>query len=177
VLIEKGARNALDRAVLELLYGAGLRAAELAALTVDDVDLGERIVYVRQGKGRKDRVVPFGERVRVALLAYLRSRPRAGGPIFLSAWGRPISSKTLGWLVQKAGERAGLKGPASPHRLRHSYATHLLRNGADVRHIQALLGHASLASTQIYLGLETADLARMLEKSHPRERGADGPAE
>jgi integrase/recombinase XerD len=170
-LIEKGARDARERVILEVLYGTGLRASELCRLAIDDVDLHEGLVYVRQGKGRKDRVVPIGERVRDAILAYLRTcRQKAGGPLILTVRGRPLGRNNLGSIVQKAGERAGLTRPASPHRLRHSYATHLLRNGADVRHIQVLLGHASLSSTQIYLGVETADLKRMLDKSHPRER-------
>ncbi len=169
-LIERGARTARERAVLELLYGTGLRAAELVRLCPDDVDLAERLVYVRQGKGRKDRIVPFGESVRKALLAWLRERQARGGTLFLSVRGSPLTRAGLVGLVSKAGQRAGLTRKASPHRLRHSYATHLLQNGADVRHIQVLMGHASLSSTEIYLGVDTADLARMLEKSHPRER-------
>jgi integrase/recombinase XerD len=172
-LIEDGARTARERAALELLYGTGLRASELVRLSPDDVDLAERLIYVRQGKGRKDRVVPFGEHVKVALLAYLRTRETKRGPLFFTLRGRPMTLIALQGLVGKAGRRAGLLRPASPHRLRHSYATHLLQNGADVRHIQVLLGHASLSSTQVYLGVEIADLARMIEKSHPRERVKD----
>lgn len=169
-LIEKGAKGARERAIFEVLYGTGLRASELIRLTPDDIDLLTGILYVRQGKGRKDRVVPFGERVKAAVLAYLRERPRKGGPLFLNARDGPLTVGTLETLVWSAGKRAGLARLASPHRLRHSYATHLLQGGADVRHIQVLLGHASLASTQVYLGVEVSDLARMLEKSHPRER-------
>jgi len=171
-LIEKGARDARERAVIEVLYGTGLRASELARLRPDDVDLSERVLYVRQGKGRKDRVVPFGERVRTALLAYLREREVKDGPLFFNARGRAVTRGVLATLVSQAGRRAGLQRPASPHRLRHSYATHLLQNGADVRHIQVLLGHASLSSTQIYLGVDASDLQRMIDRSHPRERGA-----
>ena len=170
-LIEKGARDARERAVLEVLYGTGLRAGELCRLAIDDVDLLAGLLYVRQGKGRKDRVVPLGERVRTAVLAYLREcRPRKGGPLFLTVRGRPLTRGTLEDLVWKAGRRAGLTRLASPHRLRHSFATHLLRNGADIRHIQLLMGHASLSSTQVYLDIDVSDLDRMLEKSHPRER-------
>lgn len=169
-LIEKGARDARERAVVELLYGTGLRASELVRLTPDDVDLAERLVYVRQGKGRKDRIVPMGERVRAAILAYLREREPHGGSLFLSVRGSPLTRSSLEGLVSKAGKRAGLLRPASPHRLRHSYATHLLQGGADVRHIQVLMGHASLCSTQVYLGVEVSDLQRMIERSHPRER-------
>lgn len=168
-LIEKGARDARERAVVEVLYGTGLRASELVGLSPDDVDLAERLLYVRQGKGRKDRIVPFGERVRAAILAYLREREARGGPLFLGVRGSPLTRSGLVQLVSKAGRHAGLLRPASPHRLRHSYATHLLQNGADVRHIQLLLGHASLCSTQVYLGVEASDLQRMIEQSHPRE--------
>ncbi len=169
-LIEKGARDARERAVLEVLYGTGLRAGELCGLAIDDVDLLAGLLYVRQGKGRKDRVVPLGERAKAAVLAYLRERPRKGGPLFLNAREGPLTVGTLETLVWNAGKCAGLTRLASPHRLRHSYATHLLRNGADIRHIQLLMGHASLASTQVYLGIDVKDLDRMLEKSHPRER-------
>lgn len=170
-LIEQGARDVRQRAVIETLYGTGLRASELCRLRLEDVDLQDRLLLVRQGKGGKDRVVPFGVRVGTALVAYLREcRPAKDGPLFLSPRGRRLRPHRLGLLVAAAGKRAGLARPASPHRLRHSYATHLLRNGADVRHIQMLLGHASLMSTQVYLGLDVADLACMLQKSHPRER-------
>ncbi len=172
-LIERGARDIRERAVIEVLYGTGLRSRELVRLAVDDVDLATSTLFVRQGKGRKDRIVPFGEHVKTAIVEYLRAcRPAKDGPLFLTVTGRPLGRSTLGTLVRAAGQRAGLKRFASPHRLRHSYATHLLRRGADVRHIQRLLGHASLASTQIYLGVDVTDLARMIEKSHPRERSA-----
>ena len=173
-LIEKGARTARERAALELLYGAGLRASELVRLIPDDLDLAERLLYVRQGKGGKDRIVPFGARLRAALLAYLRERERRPGPLFFTLRGDPMTRTALEGLVRQAGRRAGLQRPASPHRLRHSYATHLLGNGADVRHIQLLLGHASLCSTQVYLGVEASDLRRMIERSHPRERSSPG---
>jgi len=105
------------------------------------------------------------------VLAYLRERPRRGGPLFLTKRGaRPLTVGTLELLVWDAGKRAGLMRKASPHRLRHSFATHLLKNGADVRHIQILLGHASLSSTQVYLGVEASDLHRMIDEHHPRER-------
>lgn len=169
-LIDRGARTARDRAALEILYGTGVRAAELVRLRPDDVDLADRILRVRQGKGRKDRLVPFGESVRMALSEYLRERDPKPGPLFFTVDGDPMTRTALEGIVTRAGRRAGLTRPASPHRLRHSYATHLLKNGADVRHIQVLMGHASLSSTQIYLGVDTSDLERMLERSHPRER-------
>ncbi len=170
-LLDQGPKDIRERAVLELLYGTGLRASELAALQLDDVDLASGVLFVRQGKGSKDRMIPFGETARQAISSYLREhRPPKTGPLFLAVTGRPLTCGTLGTLVRSAGRRAGLGHPASLHRLRHSYATHLLRNGADLFSIKALLGHASLSSTQIYLEVDVSDLARMIEASHPRER-------
>jgi site-specific recombinase XerD len=173
-LIEAAALGACmlrDRAILETLYGTGLRAAELAALACDDLDLAAGFVYVRSGKGGRDRVVPLGECAAKAVHAYLvHERPRGAGPLYLTVQGRALSRKALGDVVARAGRRAGLLTPVSPHRLRHSYATHLLRNGASVLHVKALLGHARLASTEVYTHVDVSDLARMLERSHPRER-------
>jgi integrase/recombinase XerD len=172
-LLELGPRpgplNARDAALLEVLYGTGLRASELARLQLVDVDLAQRLVLVRQGKGRKDRVVPFGESVAAAIRRYLREvRDERDGRLFVSVRGRALDHCAVNAIVAQAGKRAGVI--ASAHRLRHSYATHLLRNGASLPAIQALLGHASLQSTEIYLRVEVADLDRMLERSHPRER-------
>ncbi len=168
-LIER-TKSVRTRAILELLYGTGLRAQELVSLDLVDVNLQAQLLTVREGKGRKARLVPFGRKVKEALRAYLRERAAREGALFLTRSGRRLVRSALGDLVRQAGDRAGLRRPVSPHRLRHSFATHLLRNGADVRHIQRLLGHASLGSTQVYLGLDVADLARMIERSHPRER-------
>lgn len=169
-LIDRGAQDVREKAMIEILYGTGLRAGELCRLEPADVDLHERLVFVRQGKGSKDRVVPFGEHLREAVLAYLRQREPRGGPLFFNKKGWPLRNSALDAIVRNAGRRAGLQRPASPHRLRHSYATHLLRNGADIRHIQLLMGHASLRSTQVYLGIDTSDLHHMIERSHPLER-------
>jgi len=161
------------RALLELLYWTGLRASEALRLGIDDVDLCEGMLFVRQGKGGKDRVVPFGERVRQAVRVYLREeRPPCSGPPFLSIRQRALTREGLGVLVARAAGHAGIPRAISPHRLRHSHATYLLRHGAPLVATQALLGHASLVSTEVYLSLETKDLARMVRNSHPRERGA-----
>ena len=175
-LLEAGLRpgplQVRDAAVLEVLYGTGLRGSELARLAVGDVDLAERLLLVRQGKGKKDRIVPFGEHVRAAILRYLREgRDERPGLLFVSVRGRQLDHCGVNAIVSQAGKRAGVT--ASAHRLRHSYATHLLRGGADIRAIQVLLGHASLCSTQVYLGVEVSDLARMIDRSHPRERKGD----
>lgn len=160
-----------NRAVLELLYGTGLRRSELAALDVDDADLQAELVLVRQGKGRKDRVVPLGSKAGNALLLYLRhERPRLAGRLFLSVDGGPITAKAVEGIVAGAAKRVCLGKPASPHRLRHSCATHLLRHGASLPAIKALLGHASLVSTQIYTAVDIDDLHSMIERCHPRER-------
>lgn len=175
-LIEEGPRGRCekrDRALLELLYGTGLRASEALHLGIGDVDLSEGVLFVRHGKGGKDRVVPFGERVRHAIRGYLREeRPAWTGPLFLSTQGGGLTREGLEAVVTRAARHAGISRAVSPHRLRHSYATHLLRHGAPLVAIQALLGHASLVSTEIYLALETKDLARMVRTSHPRERRA-----
>jgi site-specific recombinase XerD len=163
-----GRRN---RAIVELLYGTGLRRAELLRLRPEDVDLYERLVHVLLGKRKKDRVVPLGERARLALLDYLRyERSPMGGPLFLTRDGQAMSRGALSAMLARLGQAAGLAGPVHPHRLRHSYATHLVRHGAPLPAVQQLLGHASIASTEVYLGVEVSDLRRMLEKSHPRER-------
>jgi integrase/recombinase XerD len=178
-LIEEGPRGCCekrDRALIELLYGTGLRASEALRLGIDDVDLSEGMLFVRQGKGGKDRVVPFGERVRQAIRVYLREeRPTCPGPLFLSIRRRALTREGLEALVARAAGHAGIPRAVSPHRLRHSYATHLLRYGAPLVAIQALLGHASLVSTEVYLSLETKDLARMVQTSHPREARAHRP--
>jgi site-specific recombinase XerD len=171
-LIEQGCGGGealRDRALLELFYGTGLRASELGRLCVSDVALGEQLLHVREGKGRKDRMLPFGDRARNALLDYLRVRHVKEGPLFLSFRGRPLSRVMLWRVVRRAGQRAGVV--ASPHRLRHSFATHLIRHGASLPAVQALLGHQSLSATEVYLAVEVSDLARMIERSHPQERG------
>jgi integrase/recombinase XerD len=166
-----------DRAILELLYGTGLRVSECARLELRDVDLARGTAFVRQGKGKKDRVVPFAGHAAAALDLYLREgRPAlARGPrqqaLFLSSSsGRPIPSETIQLIVRQHAREAGLKVKVTPHCLRHTYATHLIQGGASVRHVQKLLGHASLQSTTIYTRVFPKDLAQVVEKAHPRER-------
>lgn len=176
-LIEQGPRQVRDRAILEVLYGTGIRKSELLRLDLTDVALSEQTLLVRQGKGRKDRLVPFSDVVSEAVRAYLRQRPRVPGRLFLTRQGRPLTDGALKALIQRARLRAGLRCFASPHRLRHSYATHLLRRGASLAHIKALLGHASIVSTQVYTAVDVSDLKAMIERSHPRGRGANMPRE
>ena len=163
--------GARDRAVLLLLYGAGLRIAEALALTGAALPLGETIVVT--GKGSKQRVVPLLPLVREAVMAYLTKSPwptAKADPLFRGAKGGPLAQG----MVQKAMARArtalGLPPSATPHALRHSFATHLLGAGADLRSLQELLGHASLGSTQIYTKVDAATLLDVYRGAHPRER-------
>jgi len=171
-----------DRALLELLYSSGLRRAEVCALDVTDVDLTEGLVFVRSGKGGKDRLVPLGETAAEALRGYLRTaRPRfvrcPGNPaLFLAAegcgtTGNRLSAAALKERVALLGEKAGLARRVTPHTLRHSLATHLLRAGAGLRHVQAILGHSRIDTTEAYTHLDVHDLARAHARSHPRGRG------
>ena len=164
-----------DRAILELAYSSGLRASELSSLMLTQVDLDRGFVRVF-GKGSKERIVPLGDAAREALLSYLGSaRPRlvkrhTGSELFLSERGRAISRKTIWLLVKKHAQRAGLKQSVKTHLLRHSFATHLLNGGADLRAIQEMLGHASITTTQIYTAVETKRLVSEHAKYHPRNR-------
>lgn len=164
-----------DRAMLELFYSSGLRISELCGLTLQQVDLENGFVRVF-GKGSKERVVPLGTKAREAVQAYLlagRSRlvkPRTGSELFLSERGKSISRKTLWVIVKKNAQRVGITKSVKPHLLRHSFATHLLAGGADLRAIQEMLGHASIGTTQIYTAVESSRLLKQHAKFHPRNR-------
>jgi integrase/recombinase XerD len=164
-----------DRALVELLYATGARVSEIVQLDVDDLAHGD-VLRVR-GKGAKERIVPVGSYARAATDAYLtRARPElarrgAGTPrLFLGARGAPLSRQSAWAVLQSAAERAGLDAHVSPHTLRHSFATHLLQGGADVRVVQELLGHSSVATTQIYTHLTVDTLRDVYTTSHPRAR-------
>jgi len=170
-----------DRALVELLYGAGLRVAELCSLDVRDVDL--RVGEVRVlGKGAVERVVPVPGAARQALEAYLGPRRGPGAlaePLFFSLRPRAGRRRRLGprdvrRILERRGRRAGLADRVHPHRLRHSYATHLLDMGADLREIQELLGHASLSTTQTYTGVSAERLMEVYDRAHPRARSPRG---
>ncbi len=160
-----------DRAMLELLYGAGLRISELTSADVDDLDRVDRLIRVR-GKGDKERVVPYGELADVALDRWLVSgRPQlAGGSpaLFLNARGGRLSRQGVWKLLRSHAERVELRDDVSPHTLRHSFATHLLDGGADVRAVQELLGHASVTTTQIYTLVSRQALQEVYQRAHPR---------
>jgi integrase/recombinase XerD len=164
-----------DRAILELLYGSGLRISELTGLDVDDLDLEEGSVRVL-GKGGKEREVPLGSFGRDAVGAYLtRGRPALAtaatrGAVFLNARGGRLSRQSCARLLGRYVRLAGIERRVTLHTLRHSFATHLLEGGADVRVVQELLGHASVATTQIYTLVSARHLREVYEESHPRAR-------
>lgn len=168
-----------DRALVEVLYGTGARISEAVGLSVDDVVLDRSAASVRLfGKGRRERVVPMGRFAVQALEAYLvRGRPglaakgKGNAALFLNQRGNPLSRQSAWAVLQQAAERGGLEAHISPHTLRHSYATHLLSGGADVRVVQELLGHASVTTTQIYTHLTADTLREVYAAAHPRALG------
>jgi integrase/recombinase XerD len=166
-------RGLRDRTLLELLYATGLRASECLDLRLEDVNMGAGFL-VCTGKGRKQRLVPLGEQAVTWLRRYLaEARPRfAGrrdsGHVFLSPRGRRLSRQSLWVITGRAAAAAGLPRRVSPHVLRHSFASHLLEGGADLRSVQAMLGHADISTTQIYTHLPSAALRRMYDRFHPR---------
>lgn len=169
-----------DRALLELFYSSGLRVSELAALSLQQTDLEQGLVRVF-GKGSKERVVPVGGRARAALADYLASgrphlvKPHTRSQFFLNNRGGGLSRVMLWMIVKKYAQRAGITQTVKPHLLRHSFATHLLAGGADLRAIQEMLGHASIATTQIYTSVEPGRLLAQHTRYHPRNRaGAEG---
>jgi len=173
---EPGTTLALrDRALLEVLYGTGARISEAVGLDVDDLDTVDTIVKLR-GKGGKERVVPVGSYALQAVDAYLvRARPELvalkGTPaLFLNARGGRLSRQSAWSILVKAADRAGVTKDVSPHTLRHSFATHLLDGGADVRVVQELLGHASVTTTQIYTLVTVDSLREVFASAHPRAR-------
>ncbi len=162
-----------DRALLELMYASGLRASETIALEVGDVDLDDGVVRAR-GKGSKERLVPVGDKAIAALRVYLRSgrpglvRSHDEPKLFLNFRGGPLTRQGLYKIVLRHAETAGLKGRMSPHTLRHSFATHLLSGGCDLRSVQEMLGHADLSTTQLYTHLSGEELKEIYFKAHPR---------
>lgn len=168
-----------DRALLELFYSSGLRVSELAGLTLQQLDLESGFLRVF-GKGSKERVVPVGSQARDALAAWLTAgRPRfvkkaTGSQLFLNNRGTALSRVALWMIVKKYAKRAGLTRNVKPHLLRHSFATHLLGGGADLRAIQEMLGHANIATTQIYTAVESGRLREHHAKFHPRKMKEEG---
>ena len=173
-------RGLRDRAMLELLYASGLRASECLALRVRDINRSAGYL-VCMGKGRKERLVPIGAEALAWLDRYLtRGRPALLGAgrdaplVFVNPRGRALSRQSLWQVVLRAARRAGLRQRVSPHTLRHCFASHLLEGGADLRAVQAMLGHADIATTQIYTHLPSSTLRRMYDRFHPRAGAVDG---
>jgi integrase/recombinase XerC len=163
-----------DRAILELMYSAGCRVRELVGLDDGDLDLRNATVRIR-GKGRRERLGIVGSHAQAALRAWLAARPAttartAARPLFTNKFGGRLSVRGVARLLEKHLAVAGLAGKASPHTLRHSFATHLLDAGADIRSVQELLGHKSLVTTQIYTHVTTSRLLDAFDKAHPRAR-------
>jgi tyrosine recombinase XerC len=156
-----------DRAILETIYSTGIRVSELVGLNLEDVDFIGCIIKV-MGKGKKERIVPIGDKAVGAIRDYLDSREKSGLAVFLNKRGGRITDRGVRNIVKKYIAIAGIKKGVSPHTLRHSFATHLLNRGADLRSVQELLGHANLSTTQIYTHLTTEKLKGVYDKAHPR---------
>ncbi|HET6412729.1 MAG TPA: site-specific tyrosine recombinase XerD [Anaeromyxobacter sp.] len=176
----RSAAGLRDRAMLELLYATGLRVSELVSLELNDLDLEARVLRAR-GKGNKERLVPVGVPAAEAVRAYLGVRERLlrgkrSRDLFVTPRGRRLTRQGFAKLLRRYARGAGIRRPASPHKLRHSFATHLLEGGADLRAVQAMLGHADVSTTQIYTHLERSHLKRLHERCHPRgARGGGTP--
>jgi len=164
-----GPARARDAAVLELLYATGLRVSELASLDLGDLDRSQQTVRVL-GKGRKERIVPYGSRAAGALGAYLAGRSAARGPLFANRRGGRLTVRSIHSIVRRCAAACGITRRVSPHTLRHTFATHLLDAGADLRMIQELLGHSSLSTTQRYTHVGADQLMRVYDAAHPRAR-------
>lgn len=165
-----------DRAILETLYSAGLRVSELVGVNLDDLDLTDGLVRVR-GKGKRERLAPLGSFAVRALRLWLKKRTPARGlskedsaAVFLNKFGKRLTTRSVARMLEKYLKITGLDLRTSPHTLRHSFATHLLDRGADIRSVQELLGHKSLVTTQIYTHVSTAGLRQAYERAHPRAR-------
>ncbi|MEJ5919939.1 MULTISPECIES: site-specific tyrosine recombinase XerD [unclassified Corynebacterium] len=162
-----------DKALVELLYSTGARVSEVVGLDIDDIDREQHLVLLR-GKGGKERIVPVGGLAMEAVDAWLiRGRPawvrmNSGPALFLNSLGRRLSRQSCGNILSELAGRAGLAGRVSPHTLRHSFATHLMEGGADVRVVQELLGHSSVTTTQIYTMVTADNLRRVWAGAHPR---------
>jgi integrase/recombinase XerC len=173
-----------DRAILETMYSAGLRVSEVVGLDDGDLDFDAAILRVR-GKGRKERLAPVGSYATRALERWLHVRklapsektvltPFPSTPVFVNKYGRRLTTRSVGRMLEKYLKVAGLDRRTTPHSLRHSFATHLLDRGADIRSVQELLGHKSLVTTQIYTHVSTTALREVYERAHPRAKRAEG---
>lgn len=165
-----------DRAILETTYSAGLRVSEVVGMNVGDLDFEQGLVRIR-GKGKKERLAPLGSYAIKALEAWLKKRTLskreaqgAASPVFVNKFGRRLTTRSVARMLEKYLLETGLDTRTTPHTLRHSFATHLLDRGADIRSVQELLGHKSLVTTQIYTHVSTAALRKAYDKAHPRAK-------
>jgi len=166
-VVLKNERGLRDKAILETFYSSGMRISELVNLDITDVDFISGIVKVK-GKGKKERLLPIGEKALEAIRGYLEKRNKDTDAVFLNKFGKRISSRAVRNIVSKYVHLAALKRGVSPHTIRHSFATHLLERGADLRSVQELLGHANISTTQIYTHLTTERLKQIYNQAHPR---------
>ena len=162
-----GASRPRDVAILELLYASGLRVSELSGLDLEALDRTDGAVRVL-GKGRKERIVPYGDKAALALEAWLAERGSQPGPVFVNTRGRRLGVRSIYTIVRRSARAAGITRPVSPHTLRHTFATHLLDRGADLRMIQELLGHSRLSTTQRYTHVASDQLMKTYDRAHPR---------
>lgn len=170
-----------DKAILELLYSTGVRVSELTGLNTEDFDPARSLIRVR-GKGKKERIVPVGEKAQASLRAYIENRKQhlAGQafpePVFINRFGKRLTDRSVRRILDRYVAAAGLMKKLGPHSLRHSFATHLMEAGADLRSVQEMLGHANLSTTQKYTSLGMGRLMEIYDKAHPRARpGAKPP--
>lgn len=166
---ESGPFTLRNRAILEILYGAGLRASEVVGLNLEDIELKERMASVK-GKGRKERIVFYGESCADSIAAYLASeRPQTGtSALFVNQKGNRLTQRTIQHIVARRRALVGLSPDVSPHSLRHSFATHMLTGGADLKTVQQLLGHESLETTQVYTHISVERLRKVVASKHPK---------
>ena len=159
-----------DKAILELLYSTGIRVGELVSLEIGDINFIEEIIKVR-GKGKKERIVPVGKPALNALIDYIEKRPnKKEKKLFLNKYGKPLTERSVERIIEKYRKISGIDKKITPHTFRHSFATHMLDRGADLRTVQELLGHERITTTQIYTHLTVEKLKEFYNKTHPRAR-------
>ena len=165
---EKNWQSLRDKAILELLYSTGIRVGELTSLKIGDIDFFQELIKVK-GKGKKERIVPIGRYALKALIEYIEKRPnKKEKKVFLNKYGKPLSERSVERIIDKFSKKAGIGKKITPHTFRHTFATHMLDRGADLRTVQELLGHERITTTQIYTHLTVEKLKEFYNKTHPR---------
>jgi len=165
---EKNWQSLRNKAILELLYSTGIRVGELTSLKIGDIDFFQELIKVK-GKGKKERIVPIGRYALKALIEYIERRPnKKEKNVFLNKYGKPLSERSVERIIDKFSKKAGIGKKITPHTFRHTFATHMLDRGADLRTVQELLGHERITTTQIYTHLTVEKLKEFYNKTHPR---------